>query len=84
MRQREKGTLRASILDRGAGGLLPIQVLQRVAVVLAKAAAARRKLRFEIGEYSRAKQREAEQHEQQHCRYTPHGSNVLSWPLGCQ
>jgi hypothetical protein len=78
MRQREKGALGASIPDRGAGGLLPIHVLQGVAVVLAKAAAARRDLRLGISECGRANQREAEQHEQQHCRYTPHGSNVLS------
>jgi hypothetical protein len=77
MRQREKRAPWANIPDCGARGL-PIHVLQRVAVVLAKAAAARRKLRFEIGEYGRANQREAEQHEQQYCRYTPHGSNVLS------
>jgi hypothetical protein len=78
MRQREKGTLWANIADRRAGGLLPIDVLLGVAVVLAKAAAARRKLRLEIGECARPNQREAEQYEQQHCRYTPHGSNVLS------
>jgi hypothetical protein len=62
MRQREKRALWADIPDHGAGGLLAFHVLQGVAVVLAKAAAAGRKLRLGIGEYGRASQREAEQH----------------------
>jgi hypothetical protein len=73
--KREKRALLAPGLDGGAGRL--VHALRRVAMVLAKTAAASRQLRLRTGKHGRPDQREAEQDEQQPGQEPLHSPIIL-------